>query len=208
MLAPLTHGAPRRELAVMADELQMPLARLVAAADDDLRRIERELHDVVQQHLVALTVNAQLVRELAAGDLPAALELLDDVTRDARAALEAVRTLAARVYPPLLLDRGLAEALRAAAAASPGPVQTELDGLDRHSEAVESAAYFCCLDALCDAGDAPVRLRVWQEDGALRLEVSPATLPAASTARERIAALGGQLDVEPGRVTAMIPLPQ
>jgi len=186
----------------------MPLARLVAAADDDLRRIERELHDVVQQHLVALTVNAQLVRELAAGDLPAALELLDDVTRDARAALEAVRTLAARVYPPLLLDRGLAEALRAAAAASPGPVQTELDGLDRHSEAVESAAYFCCLDALCDAGDAPVRLRVWQEDGALRLEVSPATLPAASTARERIAALGGQLDVEPGRVTAMIPLPQ
>lgn len=161
----------------MAEELRPLLARVVAAADDARRRIERELHDGVQQHLVALAVNAQLAREVAASDMPAALELLDEVARDARAALEAVRELAARVYPPLLLDRGLAEALRASAAACRVPALTEIGELDRHPADIEAAAYFCCADALEGAIADPVHVRVWQEDGVLGLEVAPAALP-------------------------------
>src|SRR5436190_15564499 len=116
----------------MAEELRPLLAHVVTVADDERRRIERELHDAAQQHLVALAVDAQLAREVGASDMPAALELLDEVARDARAALEAVRALAARVYPPLLLDRGLAEALRAAAAGCRVPARVEVDMLDRH----------------------------------------------------------------------------
>ena len=190
----------------MAEELRPLLARIVASADDERRRIERELHDGAQQHLVALTVNAQLARDLAESDVPAALALLDEVTRDARAALEAVRALAARVYPPLLLDRGLAEALRAAASASPLAARTEIGELERHPAQVEAAAYFCCVDALNAAITGPVHVRAWQENGTLRLEVEPAALPAASTARGRVAALGGSVDVDDGRVTATIPL--
>jgi hypothetical protein len=190
----------------MTDEVRASLARVVAGADEERRRIERELHDGVQQNLVALVVNAQLAREVGEHDLPAALGLLDDVARDARAALEAVRELAARVYPPLLVDRGLAEALRAAAAAS--GARAEVDGLVRQAPAIEAAAYFCCLDALAGGGGEAGHVRVWQEDGALRLEVAPGALDATSTARERVVALDGRLDVGGGRVAATIPLPR
>jgi glucose-6-phosphate-specific signal transduction histidine kinase len=190
----------------MAEELRPLLARLVAACDEERRRIERELHDGVQQHLVALVVNAQLARELAESNPPAALDQLDEVTRDAHAALEAVRALAARVYPPLLLDRGLAEALRAAAAARLVPARVEIGELDRHSAEVEAVAYFFCVDALDAAIAGPVHMQAWEEGGTLRLEVAPTTLPGSSTARERVAALGGWVNVDDGRVTATIPL--
>ncbi|HEX3226379.1 MAG TPA: histidine kinase dimerization/phosphoacceptor domain-containing protein [Gaiellaceae bacterium] len=190
----------------MEEELRPSLAHVVAVADEERRRVERELHDVAQQHLVALTVNAQLARELGVSDMPAALDLLDEVARDARGALEAVRALAARVYPPLLLDRGLAEALRAAAAACPVRTRVEVDALDRHPAAVEAAAYFCCADVLDAAVTGPVRVRAWQEDGALHVAIAPGTLPAASIARERVAALSGRLDVDGDGVMATIPL--
>jgi signal transduction histidine kinase len=192
----------------MAEELRSSLAHVVASADEERRRIERELHDAAQQHLVALTVNAQLARELGASDMPAALDLLDEVARDARAALEAVRALAARVYPPLLLDRGLADALRAVAAACPVRTRVEVDALDRHPAAVEAAAYFCAADVLGAAVAGPVRVRAWQEDGALCVAIAPGTLPAASIARERVAALSGRLDVDGDGVVATIPLPR
>jgi signal transduction histidine kinase len=194
----------------MAEELRASLARVVAAADDERRRIERELHDGVQQHLVALAVNAQLVREIAESDPPEALRLMEDVARDAREALEAVRALAARIYPPLLLDRGLAEALRAAATACKVPARAEVDGLGRYPIEVEAVAYFCCVEALeaVAACAERVKLRAWQEGGELRLEVGAAAepLPRLVGAADRLAALGGRLDVEGGRVTAIIPL--
>src|SRR5438876_4805643 len=104
----LGRGADRLEV----EELRASRARVVAAADAERRRIERDLHDGVQQHLVALAVNLQLARQLADSDPEALRSLLDDLTRDVHEALESVRALARQVYPPLLLDRGLAEALR------------------------------------------------------------------------------------------------
>src|SRR5690348_14462229 len=93
-----------------AQDLRTSRARVVAAADEERRRVERSLHDGVQQHLVALAVNIQLVRQVAETDPASALALLDEMARDVHEALESVRALAQTIYPPLLLDRGLAEA--------------------------------------------------------------------------------------------------
>ena len=98
--------------------LQASRARIAAAAMAERRRIERELHDGVQQHLVAVIVNLQLARELADTDLEGAKAVLDELSADAREALESVRELGHELYPSLLRDRGPAEAVRAAAVAS------------------------------------------------------------------------------------------
>ena len=79
------------------------------------REIERNLHDGAQQHLVALAVNVRLARELAETDSEASLELLDQLGLDLQDAVQELRALAHGIYPPLLIDRGLEEALRAAA---------------------------------------------------------------------------------------------
>ena len=91
------------------------------------RRIERELHDGVQQHLVAVIVNLQLARELADADLEAAKAVLDELSADAHQALASVRELGHELYPSLLRDRGLVEAVRAAAVASGARVRVETD---------------------------------------------------------------------------------
>ena len=90
--------------------------RLVLAADADRRRIERELHNGVQQHLVALAVNVQLAGRLADSDPAAAKTLLEQLERDVQETLQVTAQLAQRIYPTLLEPRGLAAALRSAAA--------------------------------------------------------------------------------------------
>jgi signal transduction histidine kinase len=108
------------------------------------KRIERDLHDGVQQDLVAIVVKLQLARRLAETDRAAAAALLDEIRGDAQAALEATRALAARIYPPLLDSVGLKAALRAAA-----PEATvDVDLGDECPEAIAAAAYFACLDLL------------------------------------------------------------
>ena len=99
-------------------ELQASRARIVAAATAERRRIERDLHDGAQQHLVALAVGLRLLRDGLPADSPD-LELLDELDGGAREAVAELRNLAHGIYPPLLRDAGLAAALRAVAARSP-----------------------------------------------------------------------------------------
>ena len=139
------------ELRLQVEQLRASRARMVAAADAESRRIERDLHDGVQQHLVALAVNLQLARQLADTDPDEAKKLLERIGHDVREALEGVRELAQSVYPPLLLDRGLAEALAAAASAAGIPTRVDATGLDRYPPQVEATVYFCCLEALENA---------------------------------------------------------
>jgi signal transduction histidine kinase len=194
----------RREI----EELQSSRARLAAAADEERRRVERELHDGVQQHLVALVVNLQLARELADTDPPAAQRLLGEMADDVRGALESVRALAQSVYPPLLRDRGVVEAVRRAALAEQPQARLDsaLDG--RLAPDVEAAIYFCCVDALASVADgagSPSRVRLWQEDGAALFEVSGRGAAGdLRRAADRLAALGGRLSVatESGVTTA------
>jgi signal transduction histidine kinase len=186
-------------------ELTASRARLVAAADAERRRIERDLHDGAQQHLVALAVNLRLARDLVGEDTAAAEELLVRLGDDVRDAIGQVRALAHGIYPPLLVDAGLGEALRAVAARTPQAVTVDAV-VGRHAPDVEAAVYFCCLEALQNAAkhapDASVTVRVW-EDGAVRFEVvddgpgfDPATVRAGhgfQNMGDRLGAIGGSV---------------
>ena len=109
---------PPEELLEEIDELRASRTRVVLSADTARRRIERELHDSTLQHLVALAVNLQYLGQLLETNVSAASALLKELRRDVHDAVDSLRELAHRVYPPLLLDRGLSDALRAAVLAS------------------------------------------------------------------------------------------
>jgi signal transduction histidine kinase len=159
-----------------AAELRASRARVVAAADAERRRVERDLHDGAQQHLVALAVNVRLVRDIVHEDPEGAAEALDEIAAEVKATVQELRDLAHGIYPPLLMDNGLPEALRAVAARSPLDVRISAEDVGRFSADVEAAVYFCCLEALQNAAkhapSAHVRLRVWQEAGGLLFTVS------------------------------------
>jgi signal transduction histidine kinase len=214
------------ELRLEVEELRASRARLAAAADAERRRIERDLHDGAQQHLVGLAVNLQLVRQLAESDPDGAKALLEEIGRDVREALESVQELANGIYPPLLLDLGLAEALRGAAAGAGIPTRVDVAVLERYPPEVEGTVYFCCVAALQHAAShagpgVHATVRVWGEPSTLLFEVvddgagveQRETLNGADLTemRDRLGAVGGRLTifVEPGqatRISATIPL--
>jgi len=114
-------------------ELRASRMRVLAAGDAERRKIERTLHDNVQQHLVALAVNLQLARTLVRSDAAGAIALLEEMSRDVREALESVRAMAQEIYPPLLVDRGLADALRGVAVEAAAHIEELLSKL-HHEE--------------------------------------------------------------------------
>jgi Histidine kinase len=194
----LTAGAPSRTNGSLAtpEELRSRLGRVVAAGDAERRRFERELHDGVQQELIALAVSLQLARRLADSDPEATKQLLDELARDVHAALDGVRELATAIYPPLLASRGLVEALKAAG------VSVRVDGgaLPRYPPEVEAGVYFFCLGFV----GAAASVRLWNDDEALVFEVTTADeIPPAAS--DRIVALGGALSVSGNGVSGSIP---
>ena len=209
------------EVQRQADELRASRSRIVEAGDAQRRRIERDLHDGAQQHLVALAVSVNLVRQISDSDPDAAKEMLEQIGKDLQEAVQELRNLAHGIYPPLLMDRGLAEALSAAAGRAALPTGVEADGIGRYPQLVEAAVYFCCLEALQNAakhaGDgAQAMVKVWQDEGALLFEVRDdgAGFDLASRAQEghgfvnmgdRVGAIGGTIAVEsaPGQGTAI-----
>ena len=132
----------------LIEELRSSRRRLVAAQDDERRKIERNLHDGAQQQLVALAVQLKLARTMVERDPAKAAALLDTLQGSATDALEDLRDLARGIYPPLLADKGLATALEAQARKAVVPVTVEADGVGRFPADVESAVYFSCLEAL------------------------------------------------------------
>ena len=189
-------------------ELQASRARIVAAATAERRRIERDLHDGAQQHLVALAVGLRLLRDGLPADSPD-LELLDELDGGAREAVAELRNLAHGIYPPLLRDAGLAAALRAVAARSPLAVTVVDERPERAAEPVEVAVYFCCLEALQNvakhAPDARVTIGLATADGALFFTVAddgpgfdPATAARGAgltNMADRLGAVGGTLRI-------------
>jgi signal transduction histidine kinase len=120
------------------------------------RAFERALHDGLQQQLVALAVNLQLARDLCESDPSAVRPFLEELARDVHAALDDARALGQEIYPPVLADHGVAEALRAAG------VRVEDPGVGRHPADIEAAIYFACVGAGA--------VRLWEEQGSLRYE--------------------------------------
>jgi signal transduction histidine kinase len=207
------------EVRRQATELQASRARIVAASDAARRQIERNLHDGAQQHLVALAVNVRLARKLAETDLDASFELLDQLGLDLQDAVQELRSLAHGIYPPLLIDRGLEEALRAAAGRAALPTDVEATEIGRYSPETEAAAYFCCMEALQNAGKhagegSSAKVRIWEEGDRLFFEVADTgagfDMKGAAgkgagfvNMSDRVGAVGGILNVEsaPGRGT-------
>ena len=180
--------------------------RLVRAADDERRRVERNLHDGAQQQLVAVTMQLRLLQSQR-DDLPE----IEPLVAELESSLTNLRELAHGLYPPLLRSRGLSDALKAAANRSPLRVTVTTDGVGRHDVDLEAAIYFCCLEALQNAAKyageaATVQIEVAEADGVIRGSISddgPGF--SAESARDglglrnmedRIGAVGGDLQIE------------
>lgn len=218
------HGV--EDLEVTAEGVRRSRARVVAAADDARRRIERELHDGPQQRLVALSVELQRARLLLTDGPPELSELLEGLVAEVRAALTELRELAGRIYPAVLEGQALAAGVRAAVARASVPVEVDTEPLGSLPEAVAAAVHFCCLDAIENAvvhagSDARVQVVLRRDEDGVRFEVAddgagfdPAvTAQGAGLAQisDRVESLGGRLHVEssPGggtRLTGLIPV--
>lgn len=138
------------ELEQRLDDLRSTAARLTAATESERRRLERDLHDGVQQQLTALTMRIGAVRSVAATDPAAVPELLAGLAADSTAAMATVRELSRGVFPPLLAASGPRAALTARARQAPMPVVVRCPD-DRLPAPVEAAVYFCCAEALQNA---------------------------------------------------------
>jgi signal transduction histidine kinase len=209
-------------LAERAAELAASRTRLSTAADEERRRIERDLHDGAQQHLVALSVLIGLARN---AEHDRAQPLLAEASELVDTAIAEIRRLAHGIYPPLLVSGGLREALPTLAARASVPVRLDLDGLGRYPAPTEAALYYCCSEALQNAAkhggpDVAVTVTARADEKTLNLVVSdtgrgfdPATIGIGLTnMTDRLSAIGGQLaiDTAPGRgtrITAVVDTP-
>src|SRR4029453_11366894 len=129
------------ELRLRLEELQASRQRIVAAQDQERRRIERNIHDGAQQQLVALAVKLGLVRTIGRTDQEKADQILVELQTDAQQALEDLRDLARGIYPPLLADQGLLAALEAQARKASLPVVVETDGVGRYPQEAQAGGY-------------------------------------------------------------------
>jgi PAS domain S-box-containing protein len=203
--------------AARATELEASRARIIAAADEARRRIERDLHDGAQQRLVAASIALRIAeRNLAAAPVDAVM-LLARARHQLDAGLEELRELARGIHPAVLTDHGLPDALRALSDRAPLPVGIDCGPSERLAPDVECTLYYCAAEAITNvarhahATHAEVRLR--RGDREVALEVSDDGAGGArldggsglSGLEDRLAVLGGTLAVEsePGRGTLL-----
>ena len=187
-----------------------PASGWLSPHDADRRRIERDLHDGPQQHLVALAVNLQLARDLVDADPLAAKALLEDMGREVQLALEETAKLAHRIYPPLLEAGGLACGTARGGAERR---QSRRSSRSRRRRAIRPRSRGRCTSAVSRCSSAPARVRERRstsrvEGDAVLFEVAEHSGSwrrddALGDMRDRVAALGGRLTLEsePGRGT-------
>ena len=214
----------RREVeAARSAELHASRARIVQAADNARRKIERDLHDGAQQRLVAMALDVQVARKIVKQDPGAAGPLLERLGEELQAASAELRELARGIHPAVLTERGLGPAIDALATRAPVPVEVTGVPDDRLDPATEATAYFTVSEALTNvakyaqASHATVQLRC--DDGELIVEVrddgvggaDPDSGSGLSGLADRVGAADGTLSVEspPGvgtLVRAVLPI--
>lgn len=218
-------AASLEEISAQAAEIRASRKRIVEAQDAERRRVERDIHDGAQQHLVGLMVQLRVANKVVHRDPIRAKAILCDLQTVVDEALERLAQLARGIHPPFLTADGLPGALRRQEANPSVRVQVDDEGIGRYAAEVEAAVYFTSLEALNNAAKhasgANVDLRVAEEEGHLVFSVSddgPGFDPdqhqpgsGLFNMVDRVAALRGSLEVTsaPGggtRVTGRIPL--
>jgi signal transduction histidine kinase len=204
----------------LATKLHESLVRVVAAGDAERRRVERDLHDGAQQHLVLISLKLGALERAVATDQEQAIKLVEEVRADLQAALVELRDLARGIYPSLLESDGLRGAVQEAAQRAAVPANVDCDGIRRYAPELETAVYFCCSEALQNAakhaGDgAGVTVSIAERDQSLEFEISddgrgfdPASVSPNSGLQniaDRIGALGGTVRIRsaPGEGTTI-----
>ncbi len=198
------------------DTLRDARQRIIAAADAERRRIERDLHDGAQQRLVAVTVTLGLAESRIATDPEGAAKLVADARREAQLAVKELRELARGIHPAVLSDHGLGPALEALAARAPVPVKVNGVPDEPLEAAVETAAYFVTAEALTNVAKHAHARGAWVdlsvEEDRLKLQVRDDGVGGANPQgtglhglRDRVDALDGRLAIEspPGGGTAV-----
>jgi len=198
------------DLSATVVELAASRRRLVESANAVRQRIERDLHDGIQQHIVGMRVKLEVARAAIDEAPEQGQRMLAEIGREMDDALEDLRSIAQGVYPALLTEYGLGEALRSAARRSPGAVSVRASRLGRYPLDVESAVYFCCVEALQNVAkhagpQATATVRLWEDAPVLRFETVDSGVgfaPDVATPgnglismRDRVAAVGGDLTV-------------
>lgn len=197
-------------LAATTADLVASRIRLVEAADAERQRIERDLHDSVQQQLVGIRIKLELAAEEVRREPASGGRMIDLIGRQMDEVLETLRSLARGIYPAVLQERGVGEALKSAGRRSPAPVSVRVDRIGRQRDDVEIAVYFCCLEAMQNVAkhagpDAQAIIRLWREAERLCFEVNdsgvgfdPDQVPCPNgliNMHDRIEAVGGTLTV-------------
>ena len=218
MLLAIENGRLTAELRSTTTELHAMRARIATAGEAERRKVERDLHDGAQQHLVALIIRVGLAREVAD---PEVVARLDEVGKELDEILEELRDLAHGLHPLVLRDLGLEAALLTLVRRSVSRVKVEAGAIGRYSEEVEATVYFCCAESLQNvhkhAGlGATAVIRLWEHDGRLFFEIvddgagfdvesARQAGHGVANVSERIAAHGGNLVIEstPGRGTTV-----
>lgn len=192
----------RRELDALrleVAELRASRKRFATATDAERRTIERALHQGVQQLLTALAANLELAALSIDSDPATTKQLLAEVGRDARQALEETRNLAHRIYPPFLEAGGLVAAIRSAAASAGVPARIDVPAGTTSPPEIAGAVYFCCLDVLQRAAaGTPVAISVRNEEGAVAFEVVAECDADELALRDRVEAFGGRVTIRSG----------
>ncbi|MFI1014363.1 sensor histidine kinase [Streptomyces sp. NPDC020965] len=200
----------KERLTDRVEQLTVTRADAVAAHGAELRRIERDLHDGAQAHLVALSMRLGLARRAYEADPAGSMRLLEQAQAQAESALGELRHVVRGIHPPILTDRGLAGAVRALAASSGLDVSVDTGGIEdgpRAPAAVEAAAYFVVAEALTNSakhsGSLPAGVELRRKRGRLHISVWDAGHGGADEGRgsgllgvrRRVAALDGTVAV-------------
>ena len=205
-----------RQLRERVDTLNDARQRILAAADAERQRIERDLHDGAQQRLVSVCVTLGLAQAQLASDPDSAAKLIEQAREEAQLAVQELRELARGIHPAILSDRGLGPALQALASRAPLPVL--ISGVPDESlgAAVETAAYYVTAEALTNIAKHAQADTAWVElslaGECLRLRVRDDGVGGANPdgtglhgLRDRVDALDGSLEIAspPGGGTAV-----
>jgi signal transduction histidine kinase len=199
------------ELHARVEDLAESRLRIVAAQDVERRRLERDIHDGVQQHVVALMAKVRLARNQVRRESALSAETLDEVQADAGRLLDEMRELASGIHPTVLTDGGVVAAVRFRADRLPIKVVLDADPATktrRYPEPVEAAGYFIACEALANvlkhAGASRATVRIAADNGTLTIRVtddgggfdpSTAVRSGLRGLQDRVDALGGRLEV-------------